>query len=75
MARILWSEIYWEDLNPSRGQAQAGYRPVIVISQDMFNDRSGTIIAMVITGQSQKAGFPLTHKLSSVPRSGPTVHS
>jgi mRNA interferase MazF len=65
MARILRGEIYWADLNPVRGQEQAGHRPVIVISQDVFNDRSGTVIAMAITSQPQKAGFPLTHKLSS----------
>lgn len=65
MARILRGEIYWADLNPVRGHEQAGQRPVVVISHDVFNERSGTVVAMTITSQPQKAGFPLTHKLVS----------
>jgi mRNA interferase MazF len=29
----------------------------------MFNERSGTVIAMAVTSQPQKAGFPLTYPL------------
>jgi len=65
MASILRGDVYWADLNPARGQEQAGLRPVVIISQDVFNERSGTVIAMAITSQAQRAGFPLTHKLSS----------
>jgi mRNA interferase MazF len=60
VAGILRGEIYWADLNPVRGSEQAGFRPVVVISQDIFNRRSGTVIAMAITSQPQKSGFPLT---------------
>lgn len=63
MAGILRGSIYWADLNPVRGHEQAGNRPVVVLSHNVFNDRSGTVIAMAITSQSQKAGFPLTHEL------------
>lgn len=63
MARILGGDIVWADLNPVRGHEQAGPRPVIVLSQDVFNDRSGTVIAMAITSQPQRAGFPLTYEL------------
>jgi mRNA interferase MazF len=63
MARILRGDIVWADLNPVRGHEQAGPRPVIVLSQDVFNDRSGTVIAMAITSQPQRAGFPLTFEL------------
>ncbi|MGH7429888.1 MAG: type II toxin-antitoxin system PemK/MazF family toxin [Candidatus Methylomirabilaceae bacterium] len=63
MARILRGEIRWADLNPVRGREQAGLRPVLVLSQDVFNERSGTIIAVAITGQAQRAGFPLTLEL------------
>lgn len=65
MARILRGEVYWADLNPVRGHEQAGRRPIIVLSQDVFNERSGTVIAMAITSQPQRASYPLTHKLSS----------
>ena len=63
MARILRGDIVWADLNPGRGHEQAGPRPVIVLSQDVFNDRSGTVIAMAVTSQPQRAGFPLTFEL------------
>ena len=65
MARILRGEIRWADLNPVRGREQAGHRPVLIISQDVFNERSGTVIAVALTGQSQRAGFPLTLELDS----------
>ena len=60
MARVLRGEIRWADLNPVRGREQAGRRPVVVISHEVFNDRSGTVIAMALTSQPQRAGFPLT---------------
>ena len=65
MARILRGEIRWADLNPTRGREQAGLRPVLVLSHDIFNERSGTVIAVAITSQSQKAGFPLTLELKT----------
>ena len=63
MARILRGEIRWADLNPIRGQEQAGQRPVLILSQDVFNERSGTVIAVALTSQPQRAGFPLTLEL------------
>lgn len=65
MARILRGEIRWADLNPTRGRKQAGQRPVLILSQDIFNERSGTVIAMALTSQPQRAGFPLTLELES----------
>jgi mRNA interferase MazF len=64
MARILRGEIYWADLDPTKGREQAGERPVLVLSHDIFNERSGTIIAMALTSSPQKAGFPLTLELA-----------
>jgi mRNA interferase MazF len=63
VARILRGEIRWADLNPVKGKEQAGLRPVVILSQDVFNERSGTVIAMAITCQPQRAGFPLTLEL------------
>ena len=54
------------DLNPVRGSEQAGNRPVLILSQDIFNERSGTVIAVAITSQQQRAGFPLTLELKRV---------
>jgi len=63
MARILRGEIRWADLNSVRGREQAGQRPVLILSQDVFNERSGTVIAVALTSQPQRAGFPLTLEL------------
>ena len=65
MARILRGDIYWANLNPTRGHEQAGRRPVLVLSHDIFNKHSGTVIALALTSQPQKAGFPLTMALES----------
>jgi mRNA interferase MazF len=66
MARILRGDIFWADLNPTRGREQSGMRPVVIISQDVFNERSGTVIAMALTSQPQRAGFPLTLELTNI---------
>ena len=63
MARILRGEIRWADLNPVRGREQAGARPVLVLSHDVFNERSGTVIAVALSSQEQRAGFPLAFEL------------
>jgi len=65
MAGILRGEIRWADLDPGRGREQTGLRPVLIISHDVFNENSGTVIAIAITSQSQKAGFPLTLALNT----------
>lgn len=63
MASILRGEIRWADLDPTRGREQSGHRPVLVLSHDVFNERSGTVIAVAVTSQPQRAGFPLTLEL------------
>ena len=65
MARILRGEIRWADLNPVRGREQAGRRPVLILSHNVFNERSGTVIAVALTSQPQRAGFPLTLELKA----------
>ena len=65
MARILRGDIRWADLNPVRGREQAGLRPVLILSHDIFNESSGTVIAIAITSQPQRAGFPLTLELKT----------
>lgn len=65
MAGILRGEIRWADLNPVRGREHAGVRPVLILSHDIFNECSGTVIAVAITSQPQRADFPLTLDLKS----------
>jgi len=66
MAHFLRGEIRWADLNPVRGHEQAGLRPVLILSQDVFNERSGTVIAVALTSQAQRAGFPLTLEIDGI---------
>ena len=65
MAAILRGDVIWADLNPSIGHEQSGRRPVLILSSDVFNDRSGTVIAVAITSQEPRAGFPLTLSLEN----------
>ncbi|HJX32153.1 MAG TPA: type II toxin-antitoxin system PemK/MazF family toxin [Thermodesulfobacteriota bacterium] len=64
MAGILRGDIYWADLNPVIGSEQGGLRPVLVLSHNVFNERSGTVIAVELTSQQPRAGFPLTLELN-----------
>ncbi len=65
MARILRGDIVWANLNPVIGNEQSGFRPVLIISNDIFNNLSGTVIGLAITSQYQRAGFPLTYEVTS----------
>jgi len=65
MARILRGEVVWANLDPTGGHEQAGRRPILVISHNIFNERSGTIIGIALSSQPQRAGFPLTLELGS----------
>lgn len=65
MARILRGEVRWADLNPVRGREQSGERPVLVLSHDVFNERSGTVIAVALTSQEPRAGYPLTLEIAA----------
>jgi mRNA interferase MazF len=55
----------WAELNPTMGRKRGGQRPVVVLSHDVFNDRSGTVIAVAVTSQEPRAGFPLTLEIAS----------
>lgn len=66
MAGILRGDVVWADLSPTRGHEQAGMRPVVVLSHDIFNERSGTVIALAVTSHAQRASFPLTMELKRV---------
>ncbi len=53
-------------MDPAQGHEQAGKRPVLVISHDILNEKSGTVIAMAITSRQPRAGFPLTYPIKSL---------
>lgn len=66
MARVLRGEVRWADLGSARGHEESGRRPVLVLSADVFNERSGTAIVAALTSQPQRAGYPLTMLVESV---------
>lgn len=66
MAQLLRGDVVWANLNPVKGNEQAGKRPVLIVSNTIFNKKSGTVLAMALTSQAQKAGFPLTYELKKV---------
>ncbi|HEY7897779.1 MAG TPA: type II toxin-antitoxin system PemK/MazF family toxin [Gemmatimonadaceae bacterium] len=65
MAEILRGDVRWADLDPTRAHEQSGRRPVLILSQDVFNARSGTVIAVALTSQEPRAGFPLTQEITA----------
>ena len=72
MASILRGEIRWADLSSGRGHEQEGRRPVLVLSHEVFNERSGTVIVMAITSQPQRAAYPLTLDIARAGLSKPS---
>jgi mRNA interferase MazF len=64
MARILRGDIVWAHLDPTVGSEQSGTRPVLILSHSVFNQHSGTVIAVALTSRQPKARFPLTLELS-----------
>lgn len=66
MARVLRGDILWADLDPVRGHEQAGRRPILVLSHDVFNERSGTVIAVALSSQEPRVGYPLALEVRSV---------
>lgn len=65
MAGVLRGEVRWANLQPTIDHEQAGRRPVLILSEDVFNQRSGTVIAVALTSQAPSAGFPLTLEFES----------
>ncbi len=66
MARVLRGDIRWADFGKPSGHEQGGQRPVLVLSNDVFNDRSETIIGVALTSKEPIAVFPLALEIKSV---------
>jgi mRNA interferase MazF len=58
-------DVWWADLNPTRGREQNGIRPILVISCNALNRNSGTVICVPLTSSEPRAGFPLTLEVTS----------
>lgn len=53
-------DIFYADLSPVIGSEQGGFRPVLIIQNDIGNKYSPTTIVSAITSQIDKARLP-TH--------------
>ncbi|NKE70196.1 type II toxin-antitoxin system PemK/MazF family toxin [Nitrospiraceae bacterium HYJII51-Mn-bac16s-1-B09] len=61
-------DVWLADLNPTRGHEQAGQRPVLIVSEDLFNQGpAGLVIVLPIT--STHRGIP-AHVPVSPPEGG-----
>lgn len=58
-------EIYYADLNPIFGHEQGGYRPVLILQNDMGNFFSPTVIVTSVTGRTGKKPHQPTHVIFS----------
>lgn len=73
MSKINRGESWLVDLNPVRGREQAGRRPCLVISVDLFNQgAAGLIVVLPITSKAK--GIPF-HVQIDAPEGGVRVTS
>ena len=61
-------EVWLADLNPTRGHEQAGRRPVLVVSEDLFN-RGPACLAIILPMTSTVRPIP-SHVAVSPPEGG-----
>lgn len=60
MTEIKRGQIYYADLSPVKGSEQGGYRPTLIIQNDVGNKYAPTVIVAIITSIHTKAKLP-TH--------------
>ncbi|MFX4303495.1 type II toxin-antitoxin system PemK/MazF family toxin [Alicyclobacillus tolerans] len=60
-------DVFFADLSPVVGSEQGGFRPVLVIQNDIGNRFSPTVIVAAITAQIQKAKLPTHVELPAQP--------
>jgi len=58
-------EVYYADLSPVVGSEQGGFRPVLILQNDIGNKYSPTVIVTAITSQLGKAKLPTHIELSA----------
>jgi mRNA interferase MazF len=51
-------EVWWADLNPTRGSEQSGARPVVIFQNDFINRFTTTVIAIPLTTNLRRASLP-----------------
>ncbi len=51
-------DLFWVDLDPTRGSEQAGRRPVVVIQNDIGNEFAPTVIVAPMTTRNFSKEYP-----------------
>lgn len=51
-------DLFWADLNPIKGSEQAGRRPVVILQNNVLNDRLETTIVAPVTTKVFSKEFP-----------------
>lgn len=52
----LEGEVWWINLDPTKGHEQNGWRPAVVVSPGVFNDAAGRLFAVPCTTKAAPAG-------------------
>jgi mRNA interferase MazF len=60
-------DIFFAELSPVVGSEQGGFRPVLILQNDIGNRFSPTVIVAAITAQIQKAKLPTHVELKAEP--------
>ena len=63
--RIRRTEVHWVDLGAVVGSEQGGRRPILVLQDNIINERSSTTIGVVITSRRQQLCYPLALELAA----------
>ena len=66
--KIKRGDIYYADLNPVIGSEQGGIRPVLIISNNIGNKHSPTVIVAAITSRAHTKSRLPTHKVHTKSR-------
>lgn len=67
MERIIKrGDIFYAELNPVIGSEQGGTRPVLIISNDIGNRHSPTVIVAAITSRQTKSKLPTHYYLTDI---------
>ena len=54
MIRVFKGEVYWADLSPTIGSEIAKTRPVLIVSNDINNERADTVTILPVTSTTAK---------------------
>ena len=60
MKEIYRGDIFYANLNPVVGSEQGGFRPVLIVQNDLGNKHSHTVVVAAITSKTGKTKLP-TH--------------